>query len=342
MSEEKPLTGGYTINWDEIDENTDPANLKSKVPAAQQSAFRTDSTEINNCSTFSDSVKDVPNDNVFDEAVGGTSSAVGAGSFGAAAEVPHCAGDDNSALPPDESFPEPPDDTAHDQRARNLSNSSRATFVLDRSRPVSQSDADGLDFTENTVGRPDEELSPLRTERDQLLVTVADMQKCIAEYERSLKQFAEEKSQAEDNAKTSVIAIIAERDQVVEEIATIQKAFGDLHRRVEKSKEIIESLRKNEEVLKKSAEEYQAQLRRQDEKYQGLKTLAETKLIKIAEETEVLKRTSEGEMTRLQAALKRSELQIKSLESQLQQKVRENTELTKICDELLGKYGSSA
>lgn len=67
--------------------------------------------------------------------------------------------------------------------------------------------------------------------------------RCIAEYERSLRQLAEEKARAEELAKESVIDIIAERDQAIEEISTIEKAFGDLHRRFEKSKQIIEGFK---------------------------------------------------------------------------------------------------
>ena len=67
--------------------------------------------------------------------------------------------------------------------------------------------------------------------------------RCIAEYERSLRQLAEEKARTEKSAKESVIDIISERDQAIEEISTIEKAFGDLHRRFEKSKQIIEGFK---------------------------------------------------------------------------------------------------
>ncbi|KAM3181108.1 hypothetical protein ACTXT7_014994, partial [Hymenolepis weldensis] len=146
--------------------------------------------------------------------------------------------------------------------------------------------------------------------------------RCIAEYERSLRQLAEEKARAEELAKESVIDIIAERDQAIEEISTIEKAFGDLHRRFEKSKQIIEGFKTNEEALKKTAQEYQDQLKRQEQKYQALKVHAEQQLTEVAEETERAKRANEDEVTRLRAAIRRSELRIHSLESQLQQKAR--------------------
>lgn len=64
---------------------------------------------------------------------------------------------------------------------------------------------------------------------------------CIAEYERSLQQVLEERSQREPHVDQSVANLIAERDQAVEEVANIEKAFGDLHRRFEKSRQRIEA-----------------------------------------------------------------------------------------------------
>lgn len=54
---------------------------------------------------------------------------------------------------------------------------------------------------------------------------------------------ADEKTRSAETAKESVMDIISERDQAVEEISTIEKAFGDLHGRFEKSKEIIDKFK---------------------------------------------------------------------------------------------------
>ncbi|VDN96950.1 unnamed protein product [Rodentolepis nana] len=202
--------------------------------------------------------------------------------------------------------------------SRRASNSSSATFdlVSGNQSPLPEPEPDHHSLS------ADEELLSLRADKQHLTTVVADMQRCIAEYERSLRQLAEEKARAEESAKESVIDIIAERDQAIEEISTIEKAFGDLHRRFEKSKQIIEGFKTNEEALKKTAQEYQDQLKRQEQKYQSLKVHAEQQLTKVAEETERAKRANEDEVTRLRAAIKRSELRIHSLESQLQQKAR--------------------
>ncbi|CAL8070216.1 unnamed protein product [Calicophoron daubneyi] len=193
----------------------------------------------------------------------------------------------------------------------------------------------------NGHSSPEAEIAALKKERDELRTTVDEMRRCIAEYDRSLQHLVEEKSQNQVQVNVSVADLITERDQAVEEVATIEKAFGDLHRRFEKSKQIIEGYKQNEETLKKSIEEYKQLLQRQETKYLALKKLAEEKLLKATQDTENAKQEFESQAARLQAALRLAELQTKSLESQLEQKTRENEELTKICDELLSKYGSS-
>ncbi|BHF68896.1 cerebral cortex development [Sparganum proliferum] len=361
MSDSKPLSGkgAYNINWDEIDENTNPFVSGSKfgggkpqpeslgslnapspvgkkpISPSPEEPHPTDQSQNHVAKTPEPPKKEAVSPKRLTEQP--------------AAEVlkapDNAAGDAVLSDPlPEEPPPEEEDGPTEidgevlpaPKSHRRLSNSSAATFVL---TPGTRSPVPPEPESELTM---EEELSNLRAEKERLLSLVTDMQRCIAEYERSLQELAREKTRAEEEAKESVINIISERDQAIEEISTIEKAFGDLHRRFEKSKQIIEGFKKNEEVLKKSAEDYQTQLRRQEQKYQALKAHAEQKLMKVAEETEQVKRNTEGEVTLLRAAIKRSELQIKSLESQLEQKTRENMELTKICDELISKYSDKA
>lgn len=57
---------------------------------------------------------------------------------------------------------------------------------------------------------------------------------------------------------------------------------------------------------------------------------------------ENLKRNLEGEISRVKAVLKKTEMKLASVETTLDQKTKENEELTKLCDELINKLGSSA
>uniref|UniRef100_A0A5K3F1P5 TACC_C domain-containing protein n=1 Tax=Mesocestoides corti TaxID=53468 RepID=A0A5K3F1P5_MESCO len=367
--------GGFSnINWDEIDENTNPfglgaafggTKLASSPPANSglpdfsndKSADRTLPTsstvpapEANNSGTLelSSPIRAAvePVELSKDFSADGTTEArsvrlktkgprpvppprtVPAANSGCTGNEPVLGGSDHKAddqnldvanMPPENfaSDGEPAD--PHFTQAgssRRLSNSSAATFDLASGNRSPLPEAEpGVSLS------VDDELVSLRADKEHLTTIVTDMQRCIAEYERSLRQLAEEKARAEEAAKESVVDIISERDQAIEEISTIEKAFGDLHRRFEKSKQIIEGFKANEEALKKTAEEYQNQLKRQEQKYQALKLHAEQQLMKVAEETERAKRSNEDELTGLRATIKRSELRIRSLESQLEQKV---------------------
>jgi len=80
-------------------------------------------------------------------------------------------------------------------------------------------------------------------------------------------------------------------------------------------------------------------LKKQDHKYELLKSHAEETLEKANREIETVARTQDAEMARLTAMLKKTESKASSLERTVEQKVRENEELTAICDELIAKVG---
>ncbi|KAA3675491.1 uncharacterized protein DEA37_0012669, partial [Paragonimus westermani] len=214
-----------------------------------------------------------------------------------------------------------------------------------QSGPLSRPSMDGESNNGSKTSAPvtADEVSALRQERDELMKTIDEMRRCISEYDRSLQHVIEEKSQGQAQVNVSVADLIAERDQAVEEVATIEKAFGDLHRRFEKSKQVIESFKQNEESLKRSIEEYKNLLQRQENKYLALKKHAEEKLLKppifrahligaviqqptlcvhsrVSQDTEMAKQEAESNTARLQAALRMLELQNKGLEAQLEQK----------------------
>lgn len=56
---------------------------------------------------------------------------------------------------------------------------------------------------------------------------------------------------------------------------------------------------------------------------------------------ENMKRNLEAESSRIKAVLKKTEMRLSSVEMSLDQKTKENEELTKLCDELINKLGSS-
>jgi transforming acidic coiled-coil-containing protein 3 len=54
-----------------------------------------------------------------------------------------------------------------------------------------------------------------------------------------------------------------------------------------------------------------------------------------------LQRRNEAEIAKMHAMLRKAEMRVNSLERTCEQKSRENTELTKICDELIAQVGET-
>ena len=103
---------------------------------------------------------------------------------------------------------------------------------------------------------------------------------------------------------------------------------------------MVEGFRQNEEELKRYIEEYQIKAKKQEEKYDRLKSHAEDTLDRANREIEHLSKSQDAEIARLTAMLKKAEMKAVSLERTVEQKNKENEELTAICDELIAKVGT--
>ena len=104
---------------------------------------------------------------------------------------------------------------------------------------------------------------------------------------------------------------------------------------------MVEGFKQNEDTLKTCLQECSSKLSKQDEKYERLKSHAEETLEKANKEIENLGRSQDAEVARLTAMLKKTEMKATSLERSVDQKVKENEELTVICDELIAKVGTA-
>ena len=78
--------------------------------------------------------------------------------------------------------------------------------------------------------------------------------------------------------KADVQRMVAEKEQAVEDLQNVEAAFADVHRKYERTKQVVEGFKKNEEQLKAYVEEFRSKLSKQDQKYQMLKDHAEEKL----------------------------------------------------------------
>jgi len=166
------------------------------------------------------------------------------------------------------------------------------------------------------------------------------MREVVAEYERTISELISDKEKEKSEMEVDVSKMIAEKNQAVEDLQNVEAAFADVHRKYERTKQVVEGFKNNEEQLKAYIEEYKNKLSRQDQKYQLLKEHAEEKLEEANKEIDNISRSQEAEVAKLTALLQKSEMKAKSLELTVEQKAKENEELTAICDELIAKVGS--
>ena len=91
--------------------------------------------------------------------------------------------------------------------------------------------------------------------------------------------------------KADVANAISEKAQAVDDLHNVEAAFADVHRKYERTKQVVEGFKKNEEQLKKCVEDYKDKLKKQDQKYNMLKAHAEEKLEEANREIDKIARS---------------------------------------------------
>ncbi|XP_051767180.1 transforming acidic coiled-coil-containing protein 1 isoform X2 [Ctenopharyngodon idella] len=170
---------------------------------------------------------------------------------------------------------------------------------------------------------------------------VIEMRKIVDEYEKTVAQMIEDEQRKNIGSQKSVHQITMERDQALADLNSVERSLSDLFRRYENMKTVLEGFKKNEEVLKKCAQDYLTRVRQEEQRYQTLKIHAEEKLDKANEEIAQVRAKANAESVALNASLRKEQMKVDSLERALEQKNQEIEELTKICDELIAKLGTT-
>ncbi|XP_048874741.1 transforming acidic coiled-coil-containing protein 1-like isoform X2 [Brienomyrus brachyistius] len=168
---------------------------------------------------------------------------------------------------------------------------------------------------------------------------VMEMRKIVAEYENTIAQMIEDEQRCSSGSRRSIQQVTVERDQALADLNSVERSLSDLFRRYENMKTVLEGFKKNEEVLKKCAQEYLARVKQEEQRYQTLKIHAEEKLEKANDEIAQVRAKANSESVALHASLRKEQMKVDSLERALHQKNQEIEELTKICDELIAKLG---
>ncbi|XP_055272603.1 transforming acidic coiled-coil-containing protein 1 isoform X4 [Moschus berezovskii] len=170
---------------------------------------------------------------------------------------------------------------------------------------------------------------------------VLEMRKIVAEYEKTIAQMIEDEQRTSMSSQKSFQQLTMEKEQALADLNSVERSLSDLFRRYENLKGVLEGFKKNEEALKKCAQDYLARVKQEEQRYQALKLHAEEKLDKANEEIAQVRTKAKAESAALHAGLRKEQMKVESLERALQQKNQEIEELTKICDELIAKLGKA-
>ncbi|XP_031712427.1 transforming acidic coiled-coil-containing protein 1-like isoform X3 [Anarrhichthys ocellatus] len=168
---------------------------------------------------------------------------------------------------------------------------------------------------------------------------VSEMRKIVAEYEKTIAQMIEDEQRNNQSSQKALHTVTMEKEAALADLNSVERSLSDVFRRYETMKSTLEGFKKNEEVLKKCAQEYLARIKQEEQRYQTLKLHAEEKLDKANEDIAQVRAKASSENTAMTASLRKDQMKNESLEQALQQKNQEMEELTKICDELIAKMG---
>lgn len=168
---------------------------------------------------------------------------------------------------------------------------------------------------------------------------VSEMRKIVAEYEKTIAQMIEDEQRNSQSSQKALRTVTMEKEAALADLNSVERSLSDVFRRYENMKSTLDGFKKNEEVLKKCAQEYLARVKQEEQRYQTLKLHAEEKLDKANEEIAQVRAKASSENMALTASLRKEQMKNESLEQALLQKNQEIEELTKICDELIAKMG---
>ncbi|XP_066405322.1 transforming acidic coiled-coil-containing protein 3 [Molothrus aeneus] len=202
----------------------------------------------------------------------------------------------------------------------------------------SQKDMDAaVELVKREVQEKELEIEKWNQKYNKLHTEYKEMGKIVAEFEQTITQIMEDAQKQKEASRKEIQKLMEEKQQAISDLNSMEKSFSEIFKRLEKQKEVLEGYHKNEEVLKKCAEDYLARIKKEEQRYQALKAHAEEKLQQANEEIAQVRSKAKSETAALQATLRKEQMRIQSLERSLEQKTKENDELTKICDDLILK-----
>ncbi|KAG4065102.1 hypothetical protein HA402_007499 [Bradysia odoriphaga] len=179
-----------------------------------------------------------------------------------------------------------------------------------------------------------------------LVKRLAEKEKTLAKncaiievYEKTLAELVADKEKLTDHHEVTNERLRQERDIHHQHLMSLEITFSDLHKKYERSKEIIMQLRERYDVLSEERAMIDHLIKQQELRYEKMKQHAIEQLEYANSTLEEQEKSNARENSRLKALLKIEEVSRNTMQEQLAQKCKENKELVKICDELIGGSG---
>lgn len=157
----------------------------------------------------------------------------------------------------------------------------------------------------------------------------------MQEYEKLISKLTAEIEVEKKFNKEKIEGLTAEKDSALVHLSNVEAAFTDVHQKYEKCKKVIEDYKKNEAKMKIVINDQSESLKIKENRLETIQAHANQQLENAHLEVERSKQVHEQEMARLRAMLRKTELKVISLQESLEQKIKENQELTTICDDLI-------
>ena len=168
------------------------------------------------------------------------------------------------------------------------------------------------------------ELDKLKREMRVKNDSEEQMRQVLKEYEKTISDLILEKENEKQKMELDIQNAVSEKNQAIEDLHNVEAAFSDVHRKYERTKQVVEGFKKNEEQLKQCVEDYKEKLRMSDQKYNMLKHHAEEKLEEANKEIDKIARGQDAEKAKLNALVQKSEMKVRTLERTVAQKTKEN------------------
>ena len=122
------------------------------------------------------------------------------------------------------------------------------------------------------------ELERLRRELAGHTESNKQMMGIVEEFEKTIQQLIKEKERSQVVTEIERERAMTERNQIFEDLQAVERAFTDLHRKYERTKEVIAGFKSNEDVLKSGLSDLTNKYQKEEERFEVLKVHAETRL----------------------------------------------------------------